>query len=183
MNKNCSWYAVGLLPIFLWILLGCGQPTPKEKKDSAWKNESYGELPQLEFGKQAQSIIEKELLLGCKLESNTTEGNGRSIIFSNYSNKGLVKRLYFLKEEQLVEVVQLIAPYSEVIDYQKDATEFSLTPKFEQWAIDMGFGLRRFRGKDYYLMNQEKKIDLSVLPAQLTLDGVIYAEMHFMRSK
>lgn len=125
MNKNCSWYAVGLLPIFLWILLGCGQPTPKEKKDSAWKNESYGELPQLEFGKQAQSIIEKELLLGCKLESNTTEGNGRSIIFSNYPNKGLVKRLYFLKEEQLVEVVQLIAPYSEVIDYQKDATEFS----------------------------------------------------------
>lgn len=168
-----------LLGFFSLLFTNCGRDKKEPKEpENKWAEYSYGTLPQLTFGRSVQDIKAEEAKTGAKLTLDQEEEYGHSLTYMNYAHKGLFVRKYFFQNDKLLEVIQLIRPMKDVIHY--DGTEsFTLTPKFEEWAREMGFTFIKSRVKDYILIDEAKKIRLVVLPAQIGGQGEVYAEMHY----
>lgn len=174
-----------LTPLFLLALLtlsGCKRATqePKLPQDE-WADCAFVTLPQLAFGRSVEEVKKHERPTGAVLSKEEFEGDGYSLLYTEYPHRGLVVRKYFFQHDRLVEVIQLIQPLSDVIDYN-GSDSFTLTSKFVGWATHEGFTFFHSRIRDYYILNEEKHLQLIVLPAQIGGQGALYAEMHFSQA-
>lgn len=175
----------GVICAFWVFLLGCIACNTNKPQPQEWDGLAYTHYPQLVFGKTTSpdAIIQEEKKIGGALESNTIvsqEASLRALIFNNYSIQGLSKRAYYLQNDRLTEVIQLVEPLSLVIEYKDAQSEPKLNPLFERWAKHEGFNIIKYRVKDFLLLNESAKLQLIVVPAQFAGNSRIFAEMHYL---
>lgn len=140
---------------------------------------AYQQLPLLTFGVAPEAVLDFEEKEGAVLESNVQEGDTRTITYSSYAHVDLVRRLYFFKNEQLVEVVQLTRPLGDVLSYDKEG-RIALMPSFRDWAKELGFTTEFHRGTNILLQDDTHSRRLVVLPATLEFGGEVFAELHYL---